>query len=105
MEKTTVGRVCGGAERVVASVDTWPCQLRRIHRRGSRTRVVLPAPCTPLMPTKKGGELVGWAARWARMRVRIKGMQWGDLSSIMVAMPATSGESLECASFVGGFQC
>lgn len=54
----------------------------RVEER-AETRVVFPAPCTPLRPIMKGDwEEGGCADR----RERMKGMQCGDLSSIIVGL-------------------
>lgn len=47
------------------------------------TSVVFPAPWTPLRPMKKGPD--GFAAWWTERRERMKGMQCGDLSSMMAS--------------------
>ena len=56
-----------------------PSFSRRVVAR-AETRVVFPAPWTPLRPMKKGLVVVlGWEER----REMMKGIQWGDLSSII----------------------
>ena len=45
----------------------------------AETRVVFPAPWTPLRPMKKGFVVL----RWEERRERMKGIQWGDLSSMI----------------------
>ena len=60
-------------------------ELRRVVAR-ARTRVVFPAPWTPLRPIMKGrvGEEEDEVAAWCReRRERMKGIQCGDLSSII----------------------
>lgn len=52
------------------------------------TRVVFPAPCTPFKPMKNG--LSGFCVWWAFNRCRMKGMQCGDLSSMIMGFDETS---------------
>lgn len=58
-----------------------------------RTKVVLPAPCTPLSPTKNGGGVCPASLkflRWALMQSRMNGTQCCDLSSRISAMLTTA---------------
>jgi len=59
----------------------------RLHAfQASPTSVVLPAPCTPFRPTKKGGgfsPLSSYCRRCCLMRSMMKGTQCSDLSSMI----------------------
>lgn len=59
-----------------------PSLSRRVVA-SAETRVVFPAPWTPLRPMKKGLVVVlGWEESCERM----KGIQWGDLSSMIFGL-------------------
>lgn len=62
------------------------------------TRVVLPAPWTPLRPIMKGEDeaLDLDSGGWVLRRERMKGMQWGDLSSIIVGLEVDIWKDSQC---------
>jgi len=83
MLQTSTGREYGGAESREHSVET---------------SVVLPAPCTPFSPMMKG--FVGGVGVWWERCRRMKGMQWGDLSSMISGRGAALG-SVEEGELMG----
>jgi hypothetical protein len=111
-----VGRLYGAEERVLERVvtylvsaaehgirfTTWCNAQRHKYNLGGiemllwamHTSVVLPAPCTPLRPTKNGVGFSPFEAKDSRCLVilsRIKGTQCSDLSS-MISGILFSGE-------------
>jgi len=68
-----------------------PSFLRRVVA-SAETRVVFPAPWTPFRPMKNGLEALVGRERWRESWRRMKGMQWGDLSSIIGGLGAVRGE-------------